>query len=101
MSKKVTAKQAEAALAEVARQLSEKLGREVPTGEEAANHAAGPMLVMDWDWPGEPTPAIICEGLYIGDNGWTYALNMEKIWDAADCFAEPYAGWALCLYPKA
>lgn len=99
MSNNVTVKQAEAALAEVARQLGEKLGHPVPTGEEAANRAAGPMLIMDWDWPGEPTPTIICEGLYLNDGGWTYALDLVKVGDAAGCYAEPYAGWALCLYP--
>jgi hypothetical protein len=100
MSKKVTVKQAELALAEVVRQLSEKLGYQVPSGEDAAMNGEGPVLVMDWDWPGEPTPSIICEGLYADGDGWTFALDLPKLWDVAGCFAEPYAGYALCLYPR-
>lgn len=72
-----------------------------PTGEEAARHGLGPVLVPDWDWPSSgPTPAVILEG---GPFDW--AINcagttavVEQM-AAAGIFCEPYASWALCLYP--
>jgi len=66
-----------------------------PTGSDAAQHALGPELVMDWSWPSEPTPTILLEG---GPYDWAieaaYAVKMPH-----GVFAEPYAGYALCLYP--
>jgi len=68
-----------------------------PTGQSAADAGRGPYLNPEWDWPGSPTPTIILEG---GPYDWAteacdaLADDMAKI----GVFAEPYSGWALCLY---
>jgi hypothetical protein len=67
-----------------------------PTGPEAANKGLGPMLKMDWDWPGEPTPTILLEG---GPDDWALDAAWLDELKALGIFAEPYAGYALCLYP--
>ena len=97
--RKVTKRQAEKALAEVARQLSQDFngGEPVPTGREAAYTGEGPELMMDWDWPGRPTPTILLEGgIY---SGWAVEIDTQAVGKAAGVFAEPWAGYALCLYP--
>ena len=66
-----------------------------PTGPEAAYHAEGPELRMDWDWPSSgPTPTVILEG---GPYDWAYEVSGQIKVDGV--FVEPYAGWALCIYP--
>lgn len=70
-----------------------------PTGVEAAHNGAGPMLLMDWDWPGGPTPTVLLEG---GPYDWAIEVG-EAIRDRCDAigvWCEPYSGWALCVYPK-
>lgn len=71
-----------------------------PTGREAAHSAAGPMLSPEWDWPGQPTPTILLEG---GPEDWAYRASMNPLvireLAAVGVFAEPYAYYALCLYP--
>jgi hypothetical protein len=66
-----------------------------------------PVLRMDWEWPGQPTPAILWEG---GPYDWTmyfpYGGPTEEGITLPDVSAdmpkgvhvEPYAGWATCLY---
>jgi hypothetical protein len=76
------------------------------TADDVAN-GYGPTLVMDWDWTGEPTPAVIWEGgpydwaIYVG-----YGGRMETGYHAPDLsdeipdtvFVEPYSGWAVSIY---
>jgi hypothetical protein len=72
-----------------------------PTGREAANAGLGPVLVMDWDWPGQPTPTIILEG---GPDYWGVecAGAIQAKIDAAGLplYVEPFAGYALSIYPN-
>ena len=104
MTKKVTKRQAEKALAIVAQWMGKQgygptEGSPAPTGPEAAYRGEGPELKMDWDWPGKPTPTIILEG---GPDEWalTVSMNTETVakFKAAGVYAEPYSSWALCLY---
>lgn len=96
----LTSEQQETALEIVAGWLGPRMGYDgpAPTGRDAAWSALGPMLVPDWDWPSEPTPTVILEG---GPYDWA----AECPWDIQDqmraigVFCEPYAGYALCLYP--
>jgi hypothetical protein len=99
-TRRVTKKQAEAVLQQVAEWLGKQgYGQEIdgkyipvaPTGPDAARHALGPDLVMNWDWPGQPTPSIILEG---GPYDWAIEvpINVPGVW------TEPYAGYALCIY---
>jgi hypothetical protein len=108
MARKVTQRQAEAALNEVAKWLGSRgLGQELadgsilsvaPTGPDAAYRGLGPELVMEWGWLDEPAPAIILEG---GPYDWAVECSWEitcalkalniPVW------CEPYSGWALCL----
>jgi hypothetical protein len=82
--------------------LGTRMGYEgpAPTGSDAAYRALGPQLVSDWDWPGKPTPTILLEG---GPEEWAvYASHDEELRDqlrAVGVWTEPYAGYALCLYP--
>lgn len=71
----------------------------VPTGRDAAHRGAGPMLDMEWDWPSSgPTPTLLLEG---GPDGWAYNVSfaLRDEFTTLGIFAEPYAGYALCLYP--
>jgi hypothetical protein len=128
MSKKLTAKQQQTALDAVAKWMGKKgygtitpcgtcesckaglkydwqcdepeIGP-APTGEEAAHSGEGPVLNPSWDWPSSgPTPTIILEG---GPEEWalevTWDPEVREALDKAGIFAEPYASWALCLYP--
>lgn len=53
-------------------------------------------LNMTWDWPsGGPTPTILWEG---GEYEWAYNWSYEVTKKVPGVFAEPYAGYALCLY---
>lgn len=98
--KKVTKAQAEKALREVARQLSaQRAGLPVPTGRDAAYHGIGPELRMEWDWPGKPTPTILLESSEFDE--WAMEIDTVKVGTVAGVFAEPYASYALCLYPVA
>ncbi len=96
---KVTAVQARKALAAVAKELERRYrtGGPVPTGRDAAYHGNGPELNMTWDWPGEPTPTILLESSMFED--WAVAIDTAAVGRAAGVFAEPYSGYALCLYP--
>lgn len=71
-----------------------------PTGEEAANRGLGPVLRMDWDWPGSPTPSVILEG---GPYDWAVecSFDIQRSLDERGiaAYVEPYSGWALCIYP--
>lgn len=69
-----------------------------PTGPDAARHALGPELNMTWSWPGKPTPTILLEG---GPYDWAIEASCKLTHQFArlGIFAEPYAGYALCLYP--
>ena len=72
-----------------------------PTGRDAAYNGEGPMLSPEWDWPSSgPTPTILLEG---GPGDWAImaAGDPEVIeqMTALGIFAEPYASYALCLYP--
>jgi hypothetical protein len=67
-----------------------------PTGPEAARNGLGPQLVMDWDWPSSgPTPTILLEG---GPYDWAIEIDLND--KALGVFTEPYAGYALCIYPE-
>jgi hypothetical protein len=80
---------------------SNAIASPAPTGEDAAYRGLGPMLRMDWDWSGTPTPAIILEG---GPDDWAIRcsfwvqdrLNERKI----PVFVEPYLSFVLCAYPR-
>ena len=72
-----------------------------PTGSEAAWHALGPELNLGWDWPSSgPTPTVLLEG---GPYDWACdccswvqaQLDARKV----PVYVEPYAGYALCIYP--
>lgn len=102
-TRQVTKRQQAEALALVAAWLGPQMredGKPVPTGAEAAYRAEGPQLVPDWDWPSSgPTPTILLEG---GPYDWAIEASWElrKEFAAAGIFAEPWAGWALCLYAE-
>lgn len=72
--------------------------RPAPTGRDAAHSAFGPMLVPDFDWTGTPTPTVILEG---GPDDWAIRVADEARdeFSAAGIYAEPYASYALNLYP--
>ena len=103
--KKVTQKQAEFVLQEVAKWLGTKgmgepicpegkeLGRYIehvednspcldctfgpaPTGPEAAYNGIGPELNMEWAYPGDPTPSVILESGYAPDD-WAIRCSYE------------------------
>lgn len=71
-----------------------------PTGRHAADHGLGPVLVMDWDWNGKPTPTVILEG---GPYDWAIecCFDVQQALKASGVplFVEPYSGWALSVYP--
>jgi hypothetical protein len=74
-------------------------GSPAPTGRDAAHSGLGPQLIADWDWPSSgPTPTVLLEG---GPEDWALRVSGELAdeFDRIGVFAEPYAGWALCLYP--
>jgi len=72
-----------------------------PTGKDAAYRGEGPMLVPDWDWPSQPTPTVILEG---GPYEWAYdcVFDVQAALDAkrVPVRVEPYACYALCIYPN-
>lgn len=103
MARRLTQRQLDAALEEVAQWLGPRMGCEdgpAPTGKEAADRGEGPWLKEDWDWPGEPTPTILLEG---GPDDWAVRVAGEPAFCEAmreiGVFAEPWASYALCLYP--
>jgi hypothetical protein len=90
-------------LALVAEWLGQRMnedGSPCPTGKDAAYKALGPMLLMDWDWPSEPTPAVILEG---GPDEWAFWIVADDWFESRakklGVWCEPYAGYALCIYP--
>lgn len=67
-----------------------------PTGEDAAYNGTGPVLYSDWTFRDIGGPAIVMET----SEDWVFDF-LEKnaaVLDARGIFAEPYSGWALCLY---
>jgi hypothetical protein len=99
----LTTEQQDRALAFIAAWLGPRMGYDgpAPTGESAAYRAEGPMLHRAWDWPSDgPVPTILLEG---GPDDWAVAasLTTSVINELAQVgvYAEPYAGYALCLYP--
>lgn len=109
---KVTTKQAEFVLHEVAKWLGQhglgqatcKQGRDLthgvfhaddntvcehfkigpaPTGPDAAYRGIGPELKMEWDYPSEPTPTVILESGYAPEE-WAIACchEVQKALDA-------------------
>lgn len=100
---KVTKTAQKKVLALVAEWLGPRMGYEgpAPTGEQAANRGEGPVLRPEWDWPSSgPTPTILLEG---GPYDWAVEVSMDSAVvakaRALGVFIEPYAGYALCLYP--
>lgn len=99
--RRVSDEQQQAALTLVAEWLGRWLGHEgpAPTGREAADHAAGPVLVPEWDFPEEPTPSIVLEG----PGNWAYEVAMDPQmvakFAAIGVHAEAWASFGLCLYP--
>ena len=103
--KKVSQKQAEFVLQEVAKWLGPKMYEDgpAPTGPQAAYQGVGPELNMTWDWPGQPTPTVILESGYAPDE-WAVACASEiqaKL-DARGMkiYVEPYSSFALSIYPN-
>jgi len=70
-----------------------------PTGPNAAYRGEGPELRMDWDWAN--APSVILEG---GPDEWAIACSfaVQQAMDAkkVPVYVEPYASWALSIYPK-
>lgn len=102
--KRVTKRQQEQALRAVAAWLGPRIHGgtgPAPTGRDAARHGSGPMLIPDWDWASEPTPTIILEG---GPHDWPIYIvqdeTVRRTLDQIGVWAEPYSGYALCLYVK-
>src|SRR4051812_18961646 len=102
-TKKITRNQAFKALQIVAGWLGPRMGHDgpCPTGNDAARHAEGPTVNMEWDWPSAgPTPTILLEG---GPDDWAIDASMDeqirKDLDKIGIWSEAYAGYALCLYP--
>jgi hypothetical protein len=100
-TKRVTKTQAEKALALVAAWMGPRGmtldGSPAPSGKDAADQGMGPQLIMDWDWPGDPTPTILLEG---GPYDWAIEIGSDIRDDLAKMriWSEPYAGYALCLH---
>ena len=103
MNRTINAGKRRIALAIIATWLGPQMGYDgpAPIGLEAASRALGPQLVPDWDWPGQPTPTILLEG---GPDDWAYRASMDSDvihkFNAIGVYIEPYAGYALCLYPN-
>jgi hypothetical protein len=57
----------------------------------------GPKLIRDWDYPdsGPRDWAIVWEE---GPDDWAINVSHADVFDRSRVFAEPYNGWALCLY---
>jgi hypothetical protein len=95
-AKKLSVSKQDKALALVAGWLGPRMGYDgpAPTGREEAYRAQGPMLEREWDG----RPAVILEG---GPYDWAIEAGSELAdqFSAIGVFAEPYSGWALCLYP--
>jgi len=101
MSIELTPQQQSQALDIVAEWLGPRMGYDgpAPTGKDAARKALGPMLNPAWDWPSSgPTPTVLLEG---GPDDWAI-LAGDELTDrlrGIGVWAEPYAAYALCLYP--
>jgi hypothetical protein len=103
MSDDLTTLQTERALSIVAAWLGPRMGYAgpAPTGREESRRGTGPFLNPEWDWPSSgPVPTILLEG---GPEDWAVvaASNESVVSQLRDIgiFAEPWASYALCLYP--
>lgn len=103
----VTRDHAEQVLAIYAQVMARHTGAPVPTGEEAYVQGLGPHLKMDWDWPDKPTPTILLEGGvsealpgYGIGAGIVYEVQKEIDRLQIPVWLEPYASYAVCIYPK-
>lgn len=99
----LTHEQQDRALTIVAYWLGKRMGYEgpAPTGLNAAHRGQGPRLDPKWDWAEVVTPTILLEG---GPFDWAVDVSMdpEVIHQlrTVGVYAKPYAGYALCLYPR-
>jgi len=103
---KVSEKQAEFVLREVAKWLGTKMyedGQSAPTGSKAAYQGMGPELNMSWDWPDEPTPTVILESEF-APPAWAvacaYAIQKKIDAKRMKIYVEPYSSYALSIYPN-
>lgn len=99
----LTPQQQHEALDIVAAWLGPQMGYDgpAPTGRDAAYAGIGPELNPAWDWPQSgPTPTILLEG---GPYDWAITVALDGACVASfkriGVFAEPWASYALCLYP--
>lgn len=101
MQSEVSLRDAETVLRLVAEWMGGADAAAVPTGSEAARRGLGPELVMNWDWPSSgATPTILLEG---GSEGWAVRVGNDTAFrsriEELGLFTEPYASYALCIYP--
>lgn len=61
------------------------------------SQSCAPALIRGWDYPdsGSRAWAIVWEE---GPDDWAITVSHADIMDPARVHAEPYNGWALCLY---
>ncbi len=89
MARRITKRQAERAFAVVKRE-ARREGYDTPDMEDLN-------LAMDWDWSGTPTPTVLWES---GPYDWAIRYAHRVTESVSGVFAEPYASYALSLYPE-